>query len=177
MISTALVEHRWATTTALVALVVLGPLAGAWLVRRRRVTRALLGLAAVPIALLTLVPTSRELTAGCAVEWAVPTLGAVELMANVVLFAPLVLFAGVLTSRPVPMLLGAGVLSALIELVQALVPALGRSCSTNDWLSNTLGAALGAALAGVALWLGPRLGARATTRRRAGCSAAARPRP
>ena len=26
------------------------------------------------------------------------------------------------------------------KLVQALVPALGRSCSTNDWLQNTLGA-------------------------------------
>nr|WP_281387175.1 VanZ family protein [Jiangella mangrovi] len=145
------------TTTALVVLVVLGPLAGAWLVRRPRVTRVLLGLSLVPVAMLTLVPTSRELDAGCAVEWSVPTLGAVELMANVVLFAPLVLLAGVLTRRPVAALLAASALSALIELVQALVPALGRSCSTNDWLSNTLGAVLGAALAGVALWLGSRL--------------------
>jgi hypothetical protein len=35
------------------------------------------------------------------VGWTFPTLGAVELVANVVLFAPLVLLAGVLTRRPV----------------------------------------------------------------------------
>lgn len=161
MISTVLVEHPWMTTTALVALVVLGPLAGAWLVPRPRVTRGLLGLSLVPVALLTLVPTSRELTAGCAVEWSLPTLGAVELMANVVLFVPLVLLAGVLTRRPAVSLVAASGLSALIEVVQAVVPALGRSCSTDDWLSNTLGAALGAVLAVAALWLAARLGARA----------------
>ena len=39
------------------------------------------------------------------------------------------------------------------EAVQALVPAIGRSCSTNDWLSNSIGAAIGAALAALALRL------------------------
>ncbi|TDC46176.1 VanZ family protein [Jiangella ureilytica] len=158
MISTVLVEHPWMTTTALVALVVFGPVAGAWLLPRPRVTRVLLGVCLVPVALLALVPTSRELAAGCAVEWSVPTLGAVELMANVVLFVPLVLLAGVLTRRPAVALVAASGLAALIELVQAVVPALGRSCSTDDWLSNTLGAALGAVLAVAGLWLASRCG-------------------
>ncbi len=38
-------------------------------------------------------------------------------------------------------------LSALIELVQAVVPDLGRSCDTNDWFMNTVGAAIGAMIA------------------------------
>lgn len=153
MLSTILVEHPWLTTVALLALVLLGPVVGAWLVPRRRLTAALLGLSIGLVALLTLVPTSRELTVGCTNEWSLPTLGAVELVANVILFAPVVLLAGVLVRRPWLVALGASVVSLLIEAVQAVVPALGRSCSTNDWLSNTLGALLGAVLAAVALRL------------------------
>ncbi|WP_156186412.1 VanZ family protein [Cellulosimicrobium funkei] len=41
-------------------------------------------------------------------------------------------------------------------MVQALSPALGRSCDTNDWLSNSIGALLGAGLAVVALRLATR---------------------
>ncbi|QCC77806.1 VanZ family protein [Nocardioides daphniae] len=126
---------------------------GAWLVDRRRTTGVLLGLALVVLTALTLVPTSRDLERGCFVEWSVPTLGAVELVANVILFVPVVLLLGVLLRRPVVALLGASGASLLIEAVQAVVPALGRSCSTNDWVSNTIGAALGALLALVALKL------------------------
>jgi len=107
----------------------------------------------LPIAALTLLPASRDLDVGCAAEWSLPTLGAVELMANVLLFVPSVLLLGVAVRRPFMVMLGASVAAGLIELVQALVTALGRSCSTNDWLSNSLGAALGAAIAALALWL------------------------
>lgn len=153
MLATVLVEYPWLTTTALVALVLLGPVVGAWLAPRRRATRVLLVLAVVVVAGLTLLPTRRELEVGCTVEWTVPTLGAVELVANVVLFAPVVLLAGVLTRRPLLALLAASATSAVIEVVQAFATVLGRSCSTNDWLSNTLGAVLGAVLAAVALRL------------------------
>lgn len=156
MITTLLVEHPWLTTVTLLALVGLGPLVGAWLVLRPRPARWLGIAALVPIVVLTLVPTSRSLEVGCAVEWSLPTLGAVELMANVVLFVPAVLLLAVASRRPIVVLLGASATSALIELVQAVVPALGRSCSTNDWLSNTLGAVLGAGLAAVALVLARR---------------------
>ncbi|MBO0842146.1 MAG: VanZ family protein [Nocardioides sp.] len=157
MLTTILVEHPWLTTAALVALVLVGPGAGAWLAHRPRLTTWLLGLAVVVVAVLTLTPTSRQLQVGCYFAWDLPQLGAVELMANVVLFAPLVLLAGVRWRRPLVALLAATAVSALIEVAQAFTPALGRSCSSDDWLSNTLGALLGAVLALVALRIAPML--------------------
>lgn len=151
VITTFLVEHPWLTTVGFVASVLLGPVVGYWLVGRRRLTWWLAGVALVPVALLTLAPTSRSLDVGCAVEWTFPTFGAVELMANVVLFVPPVLLFAVATRRPLAVLVGATATSGLIELVQAVVPGLGRSCSTDDWLSNTLGSVLGASLAVLAL--------------------------
>lgn len=153
MLSTVLVEHRYLTTVALVVLVVFGPLVGAWLVPRARITRVLLTLSIATVAVLSLTPTSREIAIGCALEWDLPTLGAVELMANVILFVPVVLLAGIATRRPLVALLVATGASVIVEAVQAFAPVLGRSCSTNDWLSNTLGAALGAALAAATLRL------------------------
>ena len=61
----------------------------------------------------------------------------VGLMANLVLFVRPALFG----------------LSVVLEALQALVPGLGRSCDTTDWLSNTIGAATGAAHAAAALAL------------------------
>jgi VanZ family protein len=72
-----------------------------------------------------------------------------------VLFVPPALLLAVATRRPVLALLLGASLSAAIELVQALVPAIGRSCDTNDWTSNTIGAAIGAGLG----WLALRLAA------------------
>nr|WP_277604032.1 VanZ family protein [Agrococcus sp. ARC_14] len=90
-----------------------------------------------------------------------------EPLANVVLLVPFALLVGVAVGRP---LLGAlagavagAALSAAIETVQALVPAIGRSCSTGDWLANTIGAGIGGLLALVALLL-----ARSGHRARAG---------
>lgn len=156
MLSTILVENSWLTTAALVVLIGLGPLVGAWLVPRRRFTQLLLGSSILVVALLTLVPTNRELTVGCALTWSVPSIGAVELIANLVLFVPVVLLAGVLTGRPLTSLVVASGASVLIEVVQAFAPVLGRSCSTDDWLYNTLGAVIGALLAAVALRLARR---------------------
>lgn len=151
VITTILVEHRWITTVGFAACVMLGPVVGYVLVGRPQLARWLATAALVPVAVLTLVPTRRSLDVGCAIEWDYPTFGAVELMANVVLFVPPVLLFGVAIGRPLLVFLGATAASGLIELVQAVVPVLGRSCSTNDWLSNTLGSALGAALAACAL--------------------------
>ncbi|WP_370324920.1 VanZ family protein [Euzebya sp.] len=151
MITTFLVEHPWLTTAALGALIVIGPLVGYALVGRPRLA-VWLGLAStLPVLALTLVPTDRDLAVGCAIEWALPTLGAVELMANVVLVVPAGLIFGVASRRPLRVALGASALSCLIELIQAVVPALGRSCSTGDWLANTIGAALGAGVAALVL--------------------------
>lgn len=152
MITTFLVEHAWITTAALIAVVTIGPVAGFWLVNRRRLAMRL-GLASLlPIAALTFIPVNRDLAVGCASEWNPPTLGAVELMANLVLFVPPVLLLGVSGRRPFVVLLGASVGSGLIEVTQAFVTSFGRSCSTNDWLANTLGALLGAAIVVMVLW-------------------------
>lgn len=147
VMTTFLVVHPWITTAALVACLVLGPIVGYLIVDRRRVA-LWLGLAGlVPVVALTLFPAHRDLEVGCTAEWAFPTLPAVELMANIVLFAPPVLLLGIATRRPIAVLMAASAVSVAIEATQAFIPALGRSCSTNDWLSNTLGAALGAAIA------------------------------
>ncbi|WP_069385892.1 VanZ family protein [Cellulosimicrobium cellulans] len=156
MISTLLVAHPWFSPAVLCALVLLGPLAGRWLLQRPRVAWTLFGVSLLPVVLLTLVPTSREVFERCAVGWVLPTFGRVELMANVILLVPPVLLAAVAARRPVLALLGGVAGSAVIEAVQALVPALGRSCDTNDWLSNAIGALLGAALGAVAMWLSRR---------------------
>ena len=89
-------------------------------------------------------------------SWVLPTPARVELFANVVLFVPPVLLAALLLRRPLVALLGGVVASALVEAFQALVPALGRSCDTNDWLSNSIGALVGAGIAVVALGLAAR---------------------
>ncbi len=158
MLATILVQFPWMTTAALLGLVTLGPIAGAWLAGKPLATRVLLGLSAITVVLVTLVPTRRALLVGCTIEWELPQLGAVESMANMILFVPVALLAGILIRRPVVALLIASGASMVIETVQALVPALGRSCSTNDWLYNSLGALLGALLATAALRLARRAG-------------------
>lgn len=151
MITTTLVEHPWLAPGLLVAVVAIGLLAGPWLVPRRRLTWWLTAASLLPVVALTLVPVDRELFAHCTVQWALPTPGRVELMANLALFVAPVLLAGLATRRPVLALLAGSGTSLVVEAVQAALPAIGRSCDTNDWLSNTLGALVGAALAWVAL--------------------------
>jgi VanZ family protein len=106
--------------------------------------------ALLPVVVLTLVPVDREVFGRCALQWALPTPGRVELMANVVLCVARVLLAGIASRRPVLVMASVGT-SAGLEVLQALVPTIGRSCDTNDWLSNTIGAVIGAAIAWAAL--------------------------
>ncbi|GLY98519.1 VanZ family protein [Actinoplanes sp. NBRC 103695] len=60
------------------------------------------------------------------------------------LFVAPVLLAGVATRRP---------LVVMVEVFQAAVPALGRSCDSGDWMTNTIGAVIGALLALLSLVL------------------------
>lgn len=156
MITDVLLAHPWLSPVAIGLLVVLGPLVGSRLVGRPRWAWALVAFALLSVVGLTLVPVDRVLEVGCTVQWAVPTIGRVELLANVVLFVAPVLLAGVASRRPGVALAAGSAASVLIEAVQALVPAIGRSCDTTDWSSNTLGALLGAVLAWVALRLAAR---------------------
>lgn len=136
---------------ALALLAVVGPFVGRWLAPRPRAAWVATGVALLPVAAFTLVPVDRELFARCEVAWSLPTVGRVELAANVVLFVAPALLASVATRRPLLVAVAGSLLSAAIEVAQAVVPALGRSCSTNDWLSNTFGAVIGAALGWLAL--------------------------
>lgn len=52
--------------------------------------------------------------------------------------------------------------AAALEIVQALVPSIGRSCTVSDWLWNAIGASLGAAIAVAALRLAARTRPRVT---------------
>lgn len=156
VISTLLVQYPWFSPVVLALLVFVGPVAGRWLSWRPRIAWTLCGISLVPLVLLTLVPSGREIVERCTVAWALPTFGRVELMANVILFVPPVLLAAIASRRPLVAFLGGVVGSAAVELAQALLPALGRSCDTNDWLTNSIGAAIGALLAGAAIWAARR---------------------
>ena len=144
----------WMVQTAFAALVIVGPLLGAWLLPRLRAARLLLNLYTAAILLLTLFPTTyRTVETRCMVDGGLARLLDPEPLANVVLFGPLVLLAGIVTRRPGAMFLAGAALSALIETLQAFVPLLGRSCTTTDWLANSAGALTGAVLAAAALWI------------------------
>jgi len=149
VISTFLVEHAplvrigfWAAVAAATLLT--------WVLHRLRLRRVLLGLSAVALVavlVLTLLPDgARPGGVTCTVQFSVPFQG-IDTLANVAMLLPLVLFLGTATNRPLIVLTGAVALSAVIEVVQALAPVLGRRCDTNDWFMNTVGAVLGVVIA------------------------------
>lgn len=151
MISTFLVSvHDLVEPTFIVA-TLLSALLGFVLLGRRRGRGALMWLAAASLVgalLLALVPSgdapAREL---CSVGFSWPSWGAVASSANIMLLLPATLFAALALRRPL-LAFGAGVAtSALIELVQAVTPALGRACDTDDVWMNSLGALVAALLA------------------------------
>ena len=160
-----LVEHPWITDAAFGLLIVLGPFVGSWLVPRPRVARALAAVAVCPLLALTLWPVDRISEHRCAVgSWSVAGFSQPEPAANVLLLALPVLLLGVATRRPMIAMLAGCATAAAIELVQALIPSIGRSCTASDWLWNAIGALLGAALAVVALRLAGRRDASAAAR-------------
>jgi hypothetical protein len=152
MITTFLVEHSALVPVfaLLVALVAVGT--GFLVLRSRRngqrVAWVLFALSALPVFALTLVPSGHPRDrVFCTVQFSLPTWGSVELLANLALFFPPVFFAALVTRRPLVVLAAGAGVSALIEGIQALVPAIGRACDTNDWLMNTIGAVIGVLLA------------------------------
>ncbi|MEO6570269.1 MAG: VanZ family protein [Ilumatobacteraceae bacterium] len=158
MLTDFLLHHRWIAPTVLAFLILLGPPMGSWLAGRPRVAWWLAASSLVPVALVTLVPQNRRLFSRCELtsDWYWPTPGRVELLANVVLFVAPVLLVTVATRRPLLALAAGAGLSAVIEAIQAAVPSLGRSCDRNDWITNTIGAAIGATLGWTALRLARR---------------------
>lgn len=151
MITNFLLDNKALVPVVAVLLAVVCVGVGHLLLRVRRHGRGLLWaltvLAMVPVIALTLAPTAGRLSVACVVQFSVPKLGSVEMLANVALFVPPVYFATLATRRPLLTLTLGTVSSAAIETLQALLPAIGRACDTNDWTMNTLGAAIAVLLA------------------------------
>ncbi|OLF11976.1 hypothetical protein BLA60_08045 [Actinophytocola xinjiangensis] len=165
MITNFLLDNSALVPLALVLVAVVCVTVGYLLARSRFGRRALVAMivaSAVPVVVLTLVPTSTPRSEIlCVVQFALPTFGTVELLANVALLFPLTFFAALATRRPVVVFAAGAGISAAIEAVQALVPGIGRACDTNDWLMNTIGAAAAVALARATIALVDRVPARA----------------
>jgi glycopeptide antibiotics resistance protein len=142
---------QWLIAFALVVIVCIG--IGYALVRRQRgrerILWALAGASLLVVLGLTLLPSgySASNAIECEVQVVAPTLGRIELMANIALFVPLAYFATLATRRPLFVLVAAAGLSAVVEGIQALAPVIGRACDTNDWLMNTIGTVVGVLLA------------------------------
>lgn len=154
MITNVLLDHSELVPVALFLVALLCAGTGYLLPTRPRILWALTGLSLIPVFALTLVPTRHPSDAVfCTVQFSLPTLGTVELLANVALFLPPVCFAALATRRPLAILAAGSGVSAVIEALQAVVPAIGRACDTNDWLMNTLGAVAGTLIALGTTWL------------------------
>lgn len=155
MLSTILAAYPWLAPAALAALALLSPIVGALLVGRPRASWTLAAVAGIAVLVATLSPTGRDLEVGCVLELEA-RLTAPEPLANVVLTVPLALLVGVATRRPALGAVVAVALAIAIEALQALVPALGRSCAADDALANGVGGVLGALLALAALAIARR---------------------
>ncbi|MGK4580585.1 VanZ family protein [Kitasatospora sp. HPMI-4] len=66
---------------------------------------------------------------------------------NVAMYVPVALFAVLAFGRPLIVLAGCWLLSAVTETLQALIPHIGRACDSQDFVTNATGAAIGVALA------------------------------
>lgn len=148
---TLLVTHSELVPTVLALIVAACVVVGYLVLRSRRYSRpilwALVVLSMVPVVALTLVPAGPRSFATCVVQFSMPTLGAVEALANVAMLIPPVFFATLATRRPLLMLAAGTVTSAAIEIAQTAVPAISRGCDTNDWAMNTAGAVIAVLLA------------------------------
>jgi glycopeptide antibiotics resistance protein len=148
-----LVAYPWQALVVFGLVVVACVVIGYVLTRRRqrgeRILWTLAGGSLLVVLALTLVPSGYNTRdeVWCTVQIAAPTLGRIELMANIALFFPPAYFATLASRRPL-LVLAAGVgLSAVIEGIQAAAPVIGRACDTNDWVMNTIGSVVGVLMA------------------------------
>ncbi|PRY65916.1 VanZ like protein [Glaciihabitans tibetensis] len=148
MISTLLVENASLVRVLFWVAVAASATIG-WLLHRSGKSRILSVLAAIGllgIIALTVSPSDGGDSGFCTVQFSVPSRG-IDTLANVAMMVPLSLFGALWLRRPLAVLAAVSGLSAGIELLQALLPALGRACDTDDWLMNTVGAVVGVLLA------------------------------
>lgn len=147
MTATLIAEQPWLSPALLLILIAVGFLVGPWLAARPAVAWALGGASVAAVLVAAVIPEDRERYARCEVAWTLPTPERVEPFANLVLFIPIAFLIAVAAKRPLLGLVAGVGFSALIETLQALIRAIGRSCDTGDLIANSLGALGGAVLA------------------------------
>lgn len=152
MLSTYLAAYTWLAPAIIATELIVGLLLASVLAARPRASWALAGIAIAAMLALTLYPTGRESDVGCAFDVELLLL-APEPLANIALFVPPALLVTIATRSLLWGALGGAALSAAIEVVQAVAPAIGRACTIDDWLANSIGAALGAGVAALGLLL------------------------
>jgi hypothetical protein len=148
----AVFQHHLAFLAAAIAVTLAAGIA-AFLVTRRRTTGAhaafngFWAASAVGPAILTSWAGSGVLTYECAINSHVTqALSSTQGQLNLVLFIPYGLFAALATRRPL-FAAATGILFTMaIETAQATVPFVSRLCDSDDLLTNSLGACVGAAL-------------------------------
>ncbi|MFJ7592239.1 VanZ family protein [Streptomyces sp. NPDC097617] len=124
-----------------------------WLVRVRglpKVPAVLFGWAVAGALSATLYPSHTGASASgiCTIGRDVFTpLLAQQGIMNVALFVPAAFFSVLVFRRPAVSVASGVLLSAGIESVQALTSSIGRSCTSEDLIANSLGTAIGVALA------------------------------
>src|ERR1044072_9961468 len=106
MITNFLLEHAALVPLAILVVAIACAVLGRFACGPPQVLWPLAALALLAVLGLTLVPAPRsrigEVT--CTLQFSAPTLGSVELLANVALFLPLVFFAALATKKPLPVL-------------------------------------------------------------------------
>ncbi|WP_404313235.1 VanZ family protein [Agrococcus terreus] len=163
MLSTSLAAYTWLAPAIIATELIVGLLLACVLVARPRISWTLAAIAvAAPLA-LTLYPSGRASDVGCTFDVELQLL-APEPLANIALFVPMALLVAIATGSPLRGALAGAALSAAIEVVQAVAPIIGRACTADDWLANSIGAALGAGVAALALLLRSRAARRRGSR-------------
>ena len=155
VISTLLAGDPTLYRVLLVAVVLVIVIAGYLLVKRRPGSLVVLKVGAAlslgAVLAFTLSPAGGATRESCNLDLSFAYFLGIERFANVALFVPLAYLVSLATRRPILIFAATSLISVGIETVQVLLPGLGRACDINDWLTNTLGAAIGALLAGGAL--------------------------
>jgi hypothetical protein len=127
-------------------------------VSRRRIGFTIATVMAVVIASVTLLPSSQRLTSAplCLI---CGTLGGVDVLLNILLFAPLGLGLAMAGVPPARAIIGMCLYTLSIETAQTLIP--GRDASLSDLITNSAGGACG-------FFLGTRINGLVRPTRRAG---------
>ncbi|MEP7762609.1 VanZ family protein [Sanguibacter sp. 25GB23B1] len=156
MAASLLAQYPELARACIVVLLLAAPTTAGWLRTRPRAAWGLVLVSGVLLAALTLLPAAPRADMMCELAFAPRDLLRVEPLANIILFVPLTLALTAATRRPwSAFAIGTGA-SLLIELLQLGLPMIGRSCTSTDWVANTVGAGLGAALASLGLLLADR---------------------